>query len=183
MSRNDELAWIAQCVLFDDQKAYSKLVAKYQPQVYRFFMAQTLGDASLSDDLSQDTFIKMYLNLRSFKGLSAFSTWLFRIAYNVYYDHIRAEKPTADCPLEQVDADMWQPPENLAVKVDLVTALQCLRAEERTAVSLFYMEDLPIRKVSRIMGVPEGLVKSLLYRAKEKLAVYLKNTEYEYEIG
>ncbi len=70
-------------------------------------MNLTLGDASLTDDLAQDTFLKAYMSIRSFQGLSRFKTWLFRIAINEYYAYVRkrreqrmdgmAETPVIEC--------------------------------------------------------------------------------------
>ena len=71
MSKNEDIILIAKCLLNDDRRAYTRLVDKYHPQIKRFFLNQTLGDAMLSDDLAQETFIKAYTSLRSFKGLSS----------------------------------------------------------------------------------------------------------------
>ena len=89
MEKTEDMMWVARCVLLDDRKAFASLVDKYQSRVKRFFLNLTGGDESLSDDLAQETFIKVYYHLRSYKGLSSFSTWLFRVAYNLYYDEWR----------------------------------------------------------------------------------------------
>ena len=93
---NDDLSLIQQVAELHDKTAFDRLVRKYQSPIRRFFLHQTLGDAQLSDDLAQETFIKAYVNLQKFRGLANFSTWLFRIAYNVYYDYLRNSKPTVD---------------------------------------------------------------------------------------
>ena len=77
-----DISLVAQVVVFQNTKAFDRLVKKYQSSVRRFFLHQTCGDSELSDDLAQDTFIKAYTNIASFKNLSNFSTWLYRIAYN-----------------------------------------------------------------------------------------------------
>ena len=64
--------WLRGWPLFHDKKAFDALVVKYQAAVRRFFLSQTLGDAQLSDDLAQDTFIKAYTNIGRFRGLSGF---------------------------------------------------------------------------------------------------------------
>ncbi|MBR0042293.1 MAG: sigma-70 family RNA polymerase sigma factor, partial [Bacteroides sp.] len=89
MSQLNDISLIAQVVMFGNNRAFDQLVKKYQSPIRRFFLHQTCGDGPLSDDLAQDTFIKAYTSLSSFKNLSNFSTWLFRIAYNVFYDYIR----------------------------------------------------------------------------------------------
>ena len=87
-----DISLVAQVAVFGNRRAFDELVRRYQSPVRRFFLSQTLGDSQLSDDLAQDTFIKAYTNIRSFKGLASFQTWLMRIAYNVFYDHVRKEK-------------------------------------------------------------------------------------------
>ena len=90
MADLNDISLVTQVAVFHNKKAFDQLVRKYQSPVRRFFLNQTLGDEQLSDDLAQDTFIKAYVNITKFKGLSSFSTWLFRIAYNVHYDYIQA---------------------------------------------------------------------------------------------
>ena len=74
LSKIEELKLISRCVLADDRQAFGTLVEAYQPRLRRFFMNLTLGDEYLSDDLAQETFIKAYIELRSFRGMSKFST-------------------------------------------------------------------------------------------------------------
>ncbi|MFC2264490.1 MAG: sigma-70 family RNA polymerase sigma factor, partial [Prevotella conceptionensis] len=85
-----------------NRKAFNELVVRYQSPIRRFFLNQTLGNEPLSDDLAQDTFVKAYLNITKFRGDSAFSTWLYRIAYNVFYDHVRSNKHTEDLETTEV---------------------------------------------------------------------------------
>ena len=113
MSKNEDIILIAKCLLNDDRRAYTRLVDKYHPQIKRFFLNQTLGDAMLSDDLAQETFIKAYTSLRSFKGLSSFSTWIFRIAYNVFYDFMRSRKCSEEYSSDVLDQDYELPSETL----------------------------------------------------------------------
>ena len=179
MSKNEDILLIAKRLLNDDRRAYTRLVDKYHPQIKRFFLNQTLGDAMLSDDLAQETFIKAYTSLRSFKGLSSFSTWIFRIAYNVFYDYIRSRKETADLDTREIDAINSTEQENIGQKMDVYQSLKMLKEVERTCITLFYMEDISIDKIAGIVGVPSGTVKSHLSRGKEKLATYLKQNGYD----
>src|SRR5690606_28174826 len=99
----------------------------------------TMGDTQLADDLAQETFIKAYLNIKGFQGLSGFSTWLFRIAYNVHYDYLRSKKITSDIYESDIDHSHQLDNEFSAEKMDIQKALLILRKEERTAVLLSYM--------------------------------------------
>lgn len=74
MNQLNDLSLIAQVVVFHNNRAFDQLVRKYQSAVRRFFLNQTCGDSELSDDLAQETFIRAYTNLASFRNLSSFST-------------------------------------------------------------------------------------------------------------
>ena len=89
MSQLNDISLVAQVVVFKNTRAFDQLVKEYQSPIRRFFLNLTCGDSELSDDLAQDTFIKAYTNIASFRNLSSFSTWLYRIAYNVFYDYLK----------------------------------------------------------------------------------------------
>lgn len=161
-----------------DHKTFGLLVRKHQSAVRRFFLNLTCGDSGLSDDLAQDTFIKAYTAVASFRGQSSFSTWLYRIAYNVFYDYLRARKEAAGLDTGQIDALYCTEQPDTGRRMDIQRALSTLKEAERACVTLFYIEDQSIEKIAGIMGCPAGTVKSHLSRAKEKLATYLKQNGY-----
>ena len=179
MSQLNDISLVAQVVVFKNAKAFDELVKKYQSPIRRFFLNLTCGDSELSNDLAQDTFIKAYTNIASFKNLSSFSTWLYRIAYNIFYDYIRSRKETNDLDAREVDAISSVEQDNLGQKMDVYQSLKTLKEIERTCITLFYMEDVSIEKVAGITGCPVGTVKSHLSRGKEKLANYLNKNGYE----
>ncbi len=179
MSQINDISLVAQVVVFKNTRAFDQLVKKYQSPIRRFFLNQTCGDSELSDDLAQDTFIKAYTNLASFQNLSNFSTWLYRIAYNVFYDYIRSRKETGDLDSREVDATNSTEQVNIGQQMDVYQAMARLKEAERTCITLFYMEDVSIDKISTITGYPAGTVKSHLSRGKEKLATFLKQNGYD----
>mgnify|MGYP003391432987 FL=1 len=179
MSQLNDISLVAQVVVFKNTKAFDELVKKYQSPIRRFFLNLTCGDSELSDDLEQDTFIKAYTNIASFKNLSSFSTWLYRIAYNIFYDYIRSRKETNDLDAREVDAISSVEQDNLGQKMDVYQSLKTLKEIERTCITLFYMEDVSIEKIAGITGCPVGTVKSHLSRGKEKLANYLNKNGYD----
>lgn len=178
MSNTDDIRWVTQLTLLGDKSAFDKLTCKYQSPIRRFFLNLTVGDAPLSDDLAQETFIKAYLNINSFRGLSGFSTWLYRIAYNVYYDSVRAQKHYADIDEKLIDSQHQTQNEFSAEKLDIYKALNILRKEEQMAVILFYMEDKTHKEIAKIMNCPLGTVKTYILKGKERLSVYLTNAGY-----
>lgn len=179
MSALSDIALVAQVVAFGNTRAFDQLVRKYQSQVRRFFLHQTCGDQQLSDDLAQETFIKAYTGLKGFGQLSSFSTWLYRIAYNVFYDYVRSHHTTES--LDEVPAESLSRIEqrDFGAHDDLYQALGRLKEIERTCITLRYMDDLPIDKIAQITGCPAGTVKSHLSRAKDKLTTYLKQNGYD----
>ena len=179
MNQLNDISLVAQVVVFKNTKAFDALVKKYQSPIRRFFLNLTLGDGGLSDDLAQETFIKAYTNIASFKNLSSFSTWLYRIAYNIFYDYIRSRKESVDLDAREVDNAFCTEQENVGRKLDIYESLKVLKEVERTCVTLFFMEDLGIDKIASILNLPEGTVKSHLSRAKDKLSIYLKQNGYD----
>jgi RNA polymerase sigma-70 factor (ECF subfamily) len=143
--------------------------------VRRFFLHQTLGDSQLSDDLAQDTFIKAYTNIASFRGLASFQTWIMRIAYNVFYDYTRSRHQTSD--IDQVPERSSQV--NPTLKMDLYAALALLKPDERTCITLQLIDGYDIAAIAKITQIKEGTVKSHLSRGKEKLANYLRQNGYD----
>ncbi len=179
MNLLDDISLVAQVQVFHNTKAFDRLVRKYQSPIRRFFLHQTCGDSELSDDLAQDTFIRAYTGISSFRSMSSFSTWLYRIAYNVFYDYIRNRKVTEELDTRQVDAEYSTIQKDVGQEMDIYRALASLKEIERTCITLFYMEDQSIDKIAGITGCPAGTVKSNLSRAKNKLATFLKQNGYD----
>lgn len=134
---NDDLSLIQQVAELHDKTAFDRLVRKYQSPIRRFFLHQTLGDAQLSDDLAQDTFIRAYTSIGTFRGSAAFSTWLFRIAYNVFYDYRRRLRPSAD------DLDAARP---VAAGADRSARDGCLRCSRPSARRRAHMRHATARR-------------------------------------
>ena len=171
-----ELTLLTQVTVFRNRRAFGRLVEKYQSPIRRFFLNQTGGDEPLSDDLAQDTFVKAWLNISTFRGAANFSTWLYRIAYNVFYDYMRSHKITKE--IDQVAALRQASSGDTALRLDLQQALSILSPAERSCITLQMMEGQPIDKISEITEMAEGTVKSHLSRGKQKLAMFLRKNGY-----
>ena len=179
MAELNDIALVTQVAVFHNKRAFDQLVRKYQSPVRRFFLNQTLGDTQLSDDLAQETFLKAYLNITKFRGLSSFSTWLMRIAYNVFYDDVRARKQTEDVDTSISALRQSASAGDSNLKMDIYAALALLKPDERTCITLQLIDGYPIDQISKITGVPENTVKSHLRRGKEKMTIYLKQNGYD----
>ena len=169
LSKLEELALIGQCVAFDNRRAFARLVDEYSPGLRSYLFNLTLGNAALTDDLSQETFIKAYSGLQSFKGVSRFKTWLYTIAYNEFLSYSRRQRE-----LRMSDNSYREPVsdnrgESVEINHDLEVALAALSDVERAIVTLYYYEDRPIKEVCKITGLSEGTVKSHIFRSKQKM--------------
>jgi RNA polymerase sigma-70 factor, ECF subfamily len=174
-----DIALIAKVVALHDNNAFDSLVRRYQSPVRRFLLHLAGGDSMLSDDLSQETFIKAYERIGTFKNLSNFQTWLFRIAYNVFYDYIRTRKEMPSPDDVDLTGVRQASSRDSDVATDIDAGLLTLRTEERTCVTLQLIEDLSIDRIVIITGMPVGTVKSNLSRGKAKLANYLRLHGYD----
>lgn len=170
---------LAACVaMLGDRRAFGLIVDRYQSRLRRFFLGQTLGDQQLSDDLAQETFIKAWLGLAGFRGLSSLSTWLFRIACRVLYDHVRSSRPTLGIA-DRADLQARATVADAGLGIDVYRALALLRPEERTCITLQLIDGQPLAKIAKITGLPVNTVKSHLKRGKERLADYLRKNGYD----
>lgn len=176
MAAFSDLSLVAQVAVFGNKRAFDELVRRYQSPVRKFFLNQTLGDSQLSDDLAQDTFIKAYTNIASFKGLASFQTWIMRIAYNVYYDYTRRHRITEDVDVVPQRSSSGA---QTALQMDIYAALALLKPDERSCITLQLIEGYDIAGIAKITGMKEGTVKSHLSRGKEKLATYLRQNGYD----
>ena len=176
LSRLEEFKLVSQCALADNRCAFGRLVEAYQPRLRRFLLNLTLGNESLTDDLAQETFLKAYLGIRSFKGFAGFGTWLFRIAYNEFYNEKR-RKHEEDVEVigENLQATSLEDVDANEALLTVQAAMSRLGDVERTVITLFYIEDQTIKKISSITGMPEGTIKSALHRGKEKMKKMLGN--------
>ena len=175
LSKLDEIRLLSQCALADNRDAFGRLVEAYQPRVRRFLLNLTMGDEMLTDDLAQETFIKAYVGIRGFKGLSAFGTWLYRIAYNEFYNHTRRHQEEHVDDITRMGDVSTAANDAIDATMTVQEALSRLSDNERVAITLFYIEDQPLKQVSKIMQMPEGSVKSLIHRGKAKMKQFIDN--------
>lgn len=178
MAQLSDIVLATQVAVSGNQRAFDELVRRYQSPVRRFFLNQTMGDEQLSDDLAQDTFLKAYTHIGSFRGMASFKTWLMRIAYNVFYDYTRRRQmAVSDWQLaesQQPTVHSQQP-----MSMDLYSALSVLKSDERLCITLQLVDGYDIAGIAQIAGMKEGTVKSHLSRGKEKLANYLRKNGYD----
>ena len=185
MTREQE-AQIVRRVLEGDVNAFEDLVTEHEKGVYAIAQRMT-GNAEDAADMTQETFIKAYNSLSSFRGDSKFSVWLYRIATNVCLDFLRSRsrKPTVSLSVEDDDgeetqmdiADESQSPEQLlerGLTRDAVRrGLKSLSPEYRQILLLREIQGLSYEEIAEALTLEVGTVKSRIFRARKRLCAFL----------
>ncbi len=160
---------IARVLVDDDQHAFGELVRRHQSSVRGLLRQLTRTDIALADDLAQETFLRAYKNIRSFRGEARFSTWLYRIAYNCFRENARRRKELVGINEEQLQSEHDHQMADPALRHDLMYALSLLPLHERSAVLLCCQNGLSHEEAARVLDIPLGTVKTNVLRGREKL--------------
>ena len=162
---------IARVLAHEDHQAFGELVRRNQSPVRAFLTRMTRGDAHLADDLAQETFLKAWQKLQTFRGGAKFSTWLFGIAINEFRGAARRRKELALEDLAEAAPEPAAPSAtpNSHLRLDLTDALQRLSSDERAAILLCCQNGLSHEEAAQVLDCPLGTVKTNILRGKEKL--------------
>jgi len=171
-----------------DKRAFEMLVAKYQRKLGRL-LSRFIRDHAEVEDVAQEAFIKAYRALPSFRGDSAFYTWLYRIGINTAKNYLvamgRRAPTTTGFDSEEAEnfedgdqlRDVNTPEAELMSKQIASTVnetMQALPEELRTAITLREIEGLSYEDIATIMNCPIGTVRSRIFRARETIAEKLR---------
>lgn len=177
----------------NDRAAFNEIVLRYKAKVYNF-VSRMLPSAQDAEDITQETFVRAYLSIRSFRGRASLNTWLFRIASNLCIDYSRkyrkahelttslshdatddAGETERDIPDASFDPQRLMLNKELGAQLD--RALRELPEKLRTVVLLYDIEGMPYDEIAVVASCPVGTVKSRLFNARTalraKLAPYL----------
>ena len=157
-----------------NRERFINLVRAEQEPLRRFLLTLCDGDAALADDIAQDALVRAYVASGSFLGLSKFSTWLFRIAYNCYIDQSRKARPERTSVEEAVALPSDDASDASFRYQQLYQALELLPQKEKAAIALFYFEDRSIQEISTILGIPSGTVKYHLSQGRTHLKQHIE---------
>ncbi|HSK24039.1 MAG TPA: sigma-70 family RNA polymerase sigma factor [Egicoccus sp.] len=175
MDPADELV-VVRCQL-GERDAFGPLIARWHRPVTTF-VAGMVGAGPRAEDLVQDVWVRVLRSLPRLNDPAVFPAWLFTLARRVVLDDLRRtyRRPSIDDgadPDGPATGDSEADVARLLGRVDLDRALATLGADDREAVVLFHLLDLPIDDVAAIAGVPPGTVKSRLHRARRRLRDHL----------
>lgn len=164
-------------VLDGDVEEFSYFLDTYAPQVFQviYRLVQNKEDA---EELTQDTFVNAFEHLSSFRQTSSFSTWIYRIAYNLSINALR-KKGTPLLSIDSSDDDEHTlqipdlPKAGEEYKEERIEQLQkvlsLLPADEQLLIRLYYTENKPVREIAYILHLTESNVKTKLFRVRGKL--------------
>jgi RNA polymerase sigma-70 factor (ECF subfamily) len=170
-----------------DKLAFELLVSKYERKLQRL-LSRLVRDPTQVEDVTQEAFIKAYRALPSFRGDSAFYTWLYRIGINTAKNHLAAQgrkvPALSDMPGDDPEddgaalgRDANTPEDELMsrqVAETVNAAMQALPEELRSAIMLREIEGMSYDEIAEIMNCPIGTVRSRIFRAREAIATQLR---------
>jgi RNA polymerase sigma-70 factor (ECF subfamily) len=157
--------------------AYGELVVRYQDRLYNTLL-RVCGESEEARDVTQEAFVQAFVKLDSFRGNSAFYTWLYRIAFNTAISRRRRRKPTSSLDeareaagVEPVDPDA-RPEANLEREeqaIQVRAALATLSEEHRSVLVLREIDGRDYETIGEMLDIPVGTVRSRLHRARMQL--------------
>ena len=172
-----------------DLASYDELIRRYQERIYATIYHMTANHED-ANDLAQETFIKAFQALKSFKGGASFYTWVYRIAVNKTINFLKQRNRRTQMSLNDVDFNVENDPDLVALISDntprrdaalgelqekLNAAMLKLSDTHRLAVILHDVQGLPHEEIARIMGCNIGTVRSRLFYARQQLQAYLSD--------
>jgi RNA polymerase sigma-70 factor (ECF subfamily) len=163
---------------------FAALLERYSQPVFSLIV-KIVGNREDAEELTQDVFLKVFRSLSSFRGNSLFSTWLYRIAYNIAVSATRKKKyellPMDESMLENVSDneanDELEQLEDEDRSKRLEKAIKQLSPDERALVLLFYMQEKSIDEITSITGLTSSNVKTKLHRIRKKIFILMTTSE------
>lgn len=168
-----------------NRDAFRILVDQYKRLVSHVIYRAT-GQIRDHEDLCQDVFLKVFQNIHQFREEAKLSTWIAQIAYNTSINYLRKKKPALyddDARILETFAAGEERPDIQTEKQDVNSriseAIDRLPLQMRTIITLYHLDEMSYKEISEIMNMPEGTIKSCLFRARGQLKTSLAR---QYEI-
>jgi RNA polymerase sigma-70 factor (ECF subfamily) len=161
-----------------DRAAFTELMDRHEDMVFAVAM-RMMRDREAAFDATQETFLTLFRKADRYSGESAVSTWLYRVATNTCLDLLRKQKRRRTEALperhDEPDRSAGEPFESAEIRPDIEAALRSIPDDFRAAVVLSDIQGLSIAEIGAILGVPDGTVKSRVFRGRRLLAEKLGN--------
>ncbi|MDR1381160.1 MAG: sigma-70 family RNA polymerase sigma factor [Tannerella sp.] len=163
---------------------FAPILERYGARIFSLTV-KIVGNREDAEELTQDVFVKAFRSLSSFRGDSSFSTWIYRIAYNMAVSAVRRKGPDfipvdenllSGVP-DETDETAFGTADTDGRIACLNRALEQLTPEERAMIMLFYKDSRSMEEIARITGLTETNVKTKIFRIRKKLLVLIKAME------
>jgi RNA polymerase sigma-70 factor (ECF subfamily) len=152
-----------------NDQAFGTLMARHERRVYNLAY-RMLGNSEDARDATQDAFLSCFRHLSAFRGDSAFSTWIHRIAVNACYDALRRRRDTTSLDDRPVEPGSFPDhADQTGTAIDIQRALSSVPPDFRVVVVMHEVQDMPLEDIASILAVPVGTVKSRLHRGRVAL--------------
>lgn len=164
-----------------NKEAFVTLIEQYKTQMYKTAKAILKNEDDVCDAI-QEALMSCYKNIESLKNEKYFKTWLIRITINKCYDIIEKNSSNNSKIERTICFETEEKTSSIESKIDVNRALNAIDNDLRIVTVLYYYDDISVKDISDILGIPTGTVKSKLSRAREKLYEILKQEEVS-EVG
>jgi len=157
------------------------LVDRYKDLVFTLAL-RMVKNKEEAEEVSQDTFIKVYKSLRKFKGDSKFSTWIYRVAYNTCLDRLKKNKRQQNTvTIDEYTEHQVRTIDNALDKIEtkekqeaIKKCIEMLPSEDGFLLTLYYFDEQSLDEIAKVVNLTANNVKVKLYRSRKKLATILK---------
>jgi len=178
-----DISYIEQ-VLAGKVNAFSYIVDRHKDKAFNLAL-RICGNREEAEEIAQDSFLKAFNSLRSFKMKSSFATWLYRIIYNTSISHVRIKKIRVlsidDFPADVTDFmanNVSEDESEIEFRKSLLNfALKKITEEERGLITLYYFDEMTTEEISEITGISKSNIKVKLFRARQKMLDIIENAE------
>lgn len=165
-----------------DTVAFDHLFDRYRESMRKLYIQRTGGNRDDADDLIQDTFLKVYMNLEHYNPAYTFGQWIYTIARNTFIDYLR--KRQENVPLEglQRGQSSFPTPEESIIssqqRAQIDAYMERLRPQYKRLIELRFFKDYSYEEIAAELGIPIGTVKTQLHRAREQMCKFIDDGTY-----
>ena len=174
-------------VLTGDSIAFEHLFNRYRESIYQLYMQRTGGNADDTDDLIQETFVKVYLNIHRYNASYTFGQWVYTIARNTFIDYTRRRRDDTISIDKAADATPGvlpalsgpNPEESLITdqnRAQLDHFLEMMTPRYRQLIELRFFKDFSYEEIAAELSLPMGTVKTQIHRAREQLCRFITDS-------
>jgi RNA polymerase sigma-70 factor (ECF subfamily) len=165
-----------------DVEAFNVLVSRWEKRIYNYLL-HLAPDAAEAFDLSQETFLKAFQNLKRLDAPERFGPWLYRIAHNEAISFLRRRRPEGDPPEQSIGKPGAFGMAGVEISLAVRQALSVLTAEQRESVVLKVCEGFKFEEIASILDTPASTIKSRVYSALEAMRGVLAPVNEARDVG